>query len=195
MRQAIESAVQIFRANPDASNDEIFCRFIDGGIERSVAAQLIVLLPLAYGRVSLSNSGVLFSDTYIGEVEPSQDRRESRLGSLPLWTEAVAFARHEASRGVAGQAFFTIASRSAEVRAINAALHDEKKLQNLVCRPTVILWSSFDSSAGCSERVTSGSARTEKVILAVVVGIAVLVGLLAIGAVVYEVISLVRASH
>ena len=63
MRQAIESAVQLMRSNPKCAAREMFQLLLDSGIDRPVAAQLLVLVPHAYGRVGLDGCGVLFSDT------------------------------------------------------------------------------------------------------------------------------------
>jgi len=48
MRQAIESAVRIFRANPNASEDEILNRVVETGIRRPLAMQLAALGSFAF---------------------------------------------------------------------------------------------------------------------------------------------------
>jgi hypothetical protein len=141
MRQVIESAVQIFRSNPNLSDDEIVNLVIESGIGRPMAIQLVALSPLAYGRVMLSDSGVPFSATYICLGEQGQGDRKSRLDALPLWSEAINLARHD------GEAFFPIASRSSEIQAANAALLNGKEIEKLIWSPPVFLW-PVDSFAG-----------------------------------------------
>ncbi len=209
MHQAIQSAVQTFRSNPDSPDREIFNRLLESGIERQEATRLIVLLPLAYGRVMLSdNKGVLFSDTYICKGDHGKPDRESRLDTLPLWKEAINFAMND------GEPFFAIAGRSPEISVVNAALQDGIKLEklNLVLSPPVILWADFglftgsDGDANKSQylwqiwssferMLPNDYSRTEKMIAAMAMGTAILVGLIAIGVVGYYAISLWLASH
>src|SRR5688572_12449350 len=92
MRHAIQTAVQKFRANPDASDDEILDGVTESGIERPMAMQLVALIPIAYGRVMLSDEGVRFSDTYICRGEEGRAERTGRLDTLPLWSAIIRFA-------------------------------------------------------------------------------------------------------
>jgi hypothetical protein len=141
MQQAVQLAVQVFRANPNASADEILSRVLESGIDRPMAVQLVALLPIAYGRVMLRDDGVRFSDTYICLGEQGQAERRGRIEALPLWSAIIHFARGD------GEPFFPIASRSSEIRAANEALRDGKKLRDLVWSPPVFLW-PVDSFAG-----------------------------------------------
>jgi hypothetical protein len=191
MRQFIESAVRIFRTHPNSSDDEILDLVVESGVERAMATQLVALLPLAYGRVMLSDSGSAFSNTYICVGEKGKADRKGNLNTLPLWAEAISFAKQD------GEPSFPIASRSAEVRAANEALHNGSKLQNLVWSPPVFLW-PVDSFAGSGE----GSSKQRGWLPAhngtpaekVVTVIAILIGLTIFSVVVYYAISLLRAS-
>jgi hypothetical protein len=209
MRESIQTAVEIMRSHRQSSEGEIFQLLLDRGIDRPIAVQLVTLLPIAYGRVVLAGSGVLFSDTYLCLDEGGEPGAASRLDGVPLWTEAVAFAKHEVSSEVAGEALLAIAGRSSEVDAINKALHDGKKLQNLRCFPPLFPWPDFASSVGSGRAVKKSRwrwqlwegqemlplSRGERVMARVAMAIAILVGLLAIGVVGYYAISLWRASH
>lgn len=64
MRDLTQSAVQIFRSYPDADADEILNRIMETGVERRMAVQLVLLVPLAYGHVLRSDTGVLFANAY-----------------------------------------------------------------------------------------------------------------------------------
>ncbi len=200
MRQRIESAVQILRANPNASDDEILDLVIANGIERPLAMQLVALLPLAYGRVMLSDTVGSFSDTYICVGEEGQSERKGSLDTLPLWREAINFARQDQ------EPFLPIAGRSCEIRTANAALRDGTKLQNLVWGPPVFLW-PVDSFPG-SGRVETKAARwwrqmwnapaahslsrSELTIARCAMVVAIFAGLLAVGVLVYYVIAILR---
>jgi hypothetical protein len=134
MRDLIESAVQIFRANPEAGDDDILEKVIATGVDRPLATQLVALLPIAYGRMLLSKDRVSFSDYYICLRDNGKPGRTGRLACLPVWAEALDFATHD------GYPPFPIASRSSEIRVANEALKDGKTLQSLVWSPPVFLW-------------------------------------------------------
>jgi hypothetical protein len=134
MRQVIGSAVQIFRANPETPDDAILEKVIATGVDRALAAQIVALLPIAYGRMVFSNDSVPFSDYYICLRENGKPGRTGRLARLPVWPAALDFAAHD------GDPPFPIASRSPELRVANEALKDGKKLQSLVWSPPVFLW-------------------------------------------------------
>jgi hypothetical protein len=134
MRQIIAAVVQVFRDNPNLADNDILKRVIDSGVENSLAVQAVALLPIAYGRVMLSDEQVRFSGTYVCLGEDGKNQRTGRLSSLPVWAEAIDFARHD------GNSFLPIASRSSEMRVCNEALKNGKKLANLVCSPPVFLW-------------------------------------------------------
>src|SRR5437764_1101089 len=195
MRQIIESAIQIMRSHSECSAEEIFQRLLDGGIDRRVAVQLVILLPHAYGRAELDGCGVLFSNEYICLDEGAEPCRKGWLDDLPLWREAIAFARQEVSNGVSGEALLAVAGRSAEINAINKAFHNGKKVQNLVCGPMVSLWPEFAASLDSGQvaerklrwwqiwtwferSLPSNYSRAEKGIATGVFGAAILAGLL-----------------
>lgn len=196
MQGIIESAAQVFRSNPDLDEDELLERLIESGIERKMAIQLIALLPLAYGREVLSDTGVLFSDFYVYLNEPGR----GRLTSLPLWAEVVEFAKQDP------EAAFPIASRSPEIRAANEGLNDGQTLDTLVWGPAAFLW-PFEPIPGLEatarkpswwrqiwdapalHSVTPGQRTLARI--AMVIG--VLVGLFAACLVAYYGISLLRA--
>lgn len=201
-QQAIEAAVQMFRFHPDAPEEEILNRLLERGMDRLVATQLIGLLPIAYGRVLLSDSrGVQFADTYIHPGDHRHAAREIRLDTLPLWTDAIRFARQD------GEPFIAIASRSPEVRAVNAALLDGKQLESLLCSPPVFLWPEFPMPAG-SGMVAEKShgwrqiwqapaehplSRGDLTVARVAMILAVLVGLVAVGVAGYYAFTLWQA--
>jgi hypothetical protein len=195
MRQIIEMAVQVFRDNPDVDEDEILERMISGGIDRQMAVQLVVLLPLAYGREVLSDTGVLFSDFYVYLNEPGR----GRLSALPLWAEAVEFTKQDP------EAAFPIASRSREIRAANEGLNDGQTLDTLVWGPVAFLrrfepipgveatarkpsWWRQIWDAPALHSVRPGERRLARI--AMVIGI--LAGLVAVGVVGYYTIMVLR---
>lgn len=195
MHQVIESAVQIFRTHPELDDGEIVQRLMERGIERRVAMQLVMLVPLAYGRVTLSYSGVLLSDFYRCEGKP----RTSRLSALPLWAAALDYAKQDLEPPS------PLAIRSPEVKAANAALLDGATVESLVWGPPDFLWPieplpELQGAAKTSRwwrRVWDGPAlhsvtHGERIAARVAMVIGILVGLLAVGVVGYYGISLLR---
>jgi len=196
MRQQIQTAVQIFRANPELDDDEILQRVMDTGVEKQMAVQLVTLLPLAYGRVALSDMGLIFTNTYLCLGQPGK----GRLDALPLWAEALDFAKQDPEPS------FPIASRSPEIRAANSALNDGQKLESLVWSPPAFLWpiepipgqeQTAKKKSNWLQRIWDDPADYsvtcgERIITRIVMVIAILVGLFALSLVAYYAIPLLR---
>ena len=134
IRQVIGAVAQMFRDNHALADDDILKRVIDTEVDRSLAMQAVALLPLAYGRVMLSDDSVPFSETYVCLGENGKNQRTGKLEALPVWPEAIDFARHDC------EPFLPIASRSSEIRVANEALKDGKKLEKLIWSPPVFVW-------------------------------------------------------
>jgi len=197
LRELIKSTVRIFRANPHLDADEILQLIIDTGVERRLAIQLVALLPLAYGRVLLSDTGALFPGTYLCLGTPGK----GRLDALPLWSEALTFAQNDA------EPFFPIASRSPEVRAANRALRDGKKLDSLVWAPPAFLWpiEPIPGTEGGASRphwlrqmwdepAIYSVPRRERTLARIAMVVGILVALFAVGLVAYYALDLLRGS-
>jgi hypothetical protein len=95
-------------------DEELFVRLVEAGIERRMAARLVELLPIAYGRILLADSGIIFNENYQrmdnrGKISPEQS-----LASVPLWREIVTHAEEEISHNISNQEMIAVASRSAE---------------------------------------------------------------------------------
>jgi hypothetical protein len=195
MRGVIESAVQVFRSNPDLDDAEILERMVECGIERKMASQLVALLPLAYGREVLSDTGVLFSDFYRCSGKPAR----GRLSGLPLWPQVVEFAKHDPEPA------FPIASRSSEVTAANEGLEAGQKLEAVVWGPAYFLEPlepipGLEASAkkpSWWRQIWDGPAlhsvtHGERTLARIAMVIGILAGLVAIGVVGYYTIMLLR---
>lgn len=146
MQPEIALAVQIIRSHLNAPEADLLEALLAHGINRPVAVQLIMLVPLAYGRAGLANSGVRFSDYFICMGPNGRPKRECKLNSLAVWNESIAFARKEIDSGACGAAALAIAGRSPETNAINQALHGGEKIEDLVISPPVFIWPEFNSS-------------------------------------------------
>ncbi|PWU11861.1 MAG: hypothetical protein C5B50_22650 [Verrucomicrobia bacterium] len=179
--------------------EEILNRVIESGVERAAAIQLVALLPLAYGRVSLSGSGAVFCERYVALDAQGKPGQSGSLASLPFWLQALDFAKQDREPS------FPIMSRSAEVRAANAALLDGKKLGDLVwSAPVFVRPIDFSANPGNLQpkarwwrQIWDAPAEhsvthRESTIARGAMIVALLVGLFAIGALMYYVVALLR---
>lgn len=197
VRQHIQSAVEIFRAHPDADADEILQLITDSGLEQPLAIQLLLFVPLAYGRVMLSDKDILFPSTYLCLGKPAK----RRLDALPLWAEALEYAKQDR------EPFFPIAGRSSEVRAVNDAMRDGEKLEDLIFTPPGFLW-PIESVPGLAPGFKQpgvfrqiwddpaeyhSMTRRGRTAARVAMVIAIMVGLFAVGAVAYYGLAVLQA--
>jgi hypothetical protein len=194
MRKMIESAVRIFHSHPELEGYEILDLFMDEGIEEQTAIQLLVLLPLAYGRVHMPENEVLFPGTYLCLGEPSQ----GRLDALPLWAEVLEFAKEDKGP------FLFIAGRSAEFRIAERAIQEGKKLESVVWAPPIFWWHIEPPPGSASknpnwlrriwdEPAIHSVSRQERTLARAAMVAAVLVGFFAVSLVVYYGLSTFRA--
>jgi hypothetical protein len=144
-RNTIELTVQLMRSNPKARANDILQLLIERGIDRLAAVQLVLLVPLAYGRAGLAGCGIQFSDEYRC-IETGEVGQPRKLSALPLWREIVTFARSEVSSGAGGDALLAVAGGSSEIDAINKVLKDGRKVEGLVLSGPVFLWPEFAAS-------------------------------------------------
>ncbi|MDQ3034902.1 MAG: DUF6348 family protein [Myxococcota bacterium] len=113
---AADLGVAAFMSMPGGDDQDIRAQLEGAGVEPWLAQRLVVWLPVAFGRRLLD--GVAFSDECIG------DPGIARLGADPTFVAAAA----RAARATRDE-MSTIAMRSAEVRAVNAALHARPSAQ------------------------------------------------------------------
>jgi hypothetical protein len=108
-------------------------------MERDLAARLVEFLPLAYGRLVLGDSGILFSEAFDRVLLDGRISRKG-LSSEPLWDLVVEFARNEANHGVSGKDLISVAGRSAEFQAANELLQQGAKLEDVAFTSPVLFW-------------------------------------------------------
>ena len=136
MRDALQRAVAVFRNNPQADDSELVDALCAAGIERSVADAVVVFLPIAFTRVVMQKSGVTFSDAYIRARSDGTFSRELSLHEHPVFVAATQLA----VAGISPDDLTAVAIRSAEMGAINNALHAGSQLADLVMSPVVVMW-------------------------------------------------------
>jgi hypothetical protein len=102
----------------------------DAEIEKRFGRWVLAIVPLAFGRVLLDKLGVAYSATAI------VDDREVALEADAMYRSALAHARAVHDRD--GDMFRTLALRSAEIDAVNQALHRGSQPADLLLSPPVI---------------------------------------------------------
>jgi hypothetical protein len=68
MKNLISRAIVLLRTSPSLEDEALYRALVADGMEREFAARLVEFLPLAYGRLVLANSGILFSDALEGAL-------------------------------------------------------------------------------------------------------------------------------
>lgn len=132
----IERAVNILPH--DAEDYEIEALLVEDGITEKMAYQLVAFVPLAFTRVLLRDTGVRFSDEY-SLINSVSRKAQGRFLSLePVFVAALKFANDWIQNSRDKNIFLTIASRNAEFKAINEALHAGAKPENLIMYTSII---------------------------------------------------------
>jgi|SRR5215469_10531095 len=112
----------IFRQSPELDDNAVFEELVRQGVHRRVAERLLVLVPSAYCRVWLRDSGVQCSDSFKVRISDGEsgDWFEARtLSSEPVWREALACAEAEMRNGVSPKEFVLVADRGPELNIVN----------------------------------------------------------------------------
>jgi hypothetical protein len=109
------------------------------GATPAEADRFVAYLPLAFGRVLLHGMGIGFSSTVILRNYTTGASREVALDDEEIFVEAARLAEEAHANGtMSREEFSALALCSAEVNAVNNALHGGSKPEDLVCSPTVV---------------------------------------------------------
>ena len=141
MNDSITIALKVFIAGRHKPGVEILEDLVGAGLERRLAVQIFLLLPVAYCRVMFEPRGVYFPDYF-----QLRDDSSSVVGSLPFtsirfWKDALS-AANASTEG--GDAFIAVAGRSAEFRAVNQLLIDGAALKDIRCSAGLMKKSDFE---------------------------------------------------
>ena len=140
MDNVFSKVVAILRCFTEKENDEIHRMLVTDGLDPRTAEKLVVLLPMAYCRILLADSGAKFPTTFCRRLPDARISAEQPLSSEPLWERAVEYARAEIERGVSPNDLLAVAGRSAEFDAANQMLHKGSKLADIIFTPSVLIW-------------------------------------------------------
>jgi hypothetical protein len=120
---AVAHYIDLVRDSPQLSDEELENRLTALEVEESVAHGCITFVPLAFGRAIVKDLGVSVPDSYIEYDLSTKQQTEKPLGEQFefIWAKSVLDIYRQSPEY--NSAFKTIAVRSAEVDAINSALH------------------------------------------------------------------------
>jgi hypothetical protein len=138
----VSQAVAMMKAQSGQEDHTVIEALVASGIDSNDAEWLVALLPVAFTRVLFKSGGPSFADTYQCMREDGSVSGEHRLSDEPIFVHALAIA-DTADR----ETMLAVAGRSAELNAINKALHAGSKLENLVLSPPIFLRASRLQSA------------------------------------------------
>lgn len=206
LRDTVELVAQLMRTHPETSDAELLQRCREHGVSPGFATQLIALLPIAYGRQSLADTNVVFSESYAIVDSAGEVQSVHRLDTLAAWIEAVGYARQD------GEKSYPIASRSPEVRSVNALLLEKKfdrdKHAHAAVSPPRFTGPAFEPTNAITTKrlprlwwqlwnapAEHSVAGGQLVLARGAMILCVLVGMLAVGGVLYYAIALWRTTH
>lgn len=139
----VDFAASLYGRYRDGDDKAIAAALKQAGADPVTIADLIAFIPLGFSRALLDESGVTFQPNYTVMNPETNEEASLPLAGEPAFAEAYALARRWREANMNGDLFTTIVTRSAEFRAINDALNNGSKLENLVASEPVILNSNW----------------------------------------------------
>jgi hypothetical protein len=114
--------MEIIAANPQSDDNQIEQELRGRGIEAGLAEDLVAFAPIAFGREVLQQLGVKYSDLYrLHSLTDGSEREMSFANEMAYaWARAMIGLYRTPERN---EVFKLVATRSAELAAINNALH------------------------------------------------------------------------
>ena len=130
----IEQAAAIFESNPSKKSDEIIDMLIKKLGNEAIAIDLFRFLPIAYCRMMIRD--VNFPNAYMIR-ESDGSHSEHKLMDNALYVEVDRFVIRKFIGQVSQENIMSVLNYSAEFQAINTALYNGSKLEDLVLAPPV----------------------------------------------------------
>lgn len=128
---AIVSLAEIIAARSEFTEDELYVAMSAAGIPIPVADRAYKFTQTAWGRVFLDGLGVQFGADYLCFNAAGEVIESGRLADQPYFAAAVRLAPQYAR----SPGFRRFVLMSADVNAVNSALHAGSKPENLVMGP------------------------------------------------------------
>jgi hypothetical protein len=146
---AVRAAIEVLAM--DKSDDGTVSRKLSEvmGISINSASTLVTFIPLACARFWLAGSPLRFTPTYLQSDESGNAAQRKSFERNSIFRESYRQAQQLIGAEDSNDKLLTIASRSPEFQAINAALHDGARLEDLeLAEPIVAFDDVHFSPAG-----------------------------------------------
>lgn len=138
VKSAVKIAIEVYIANPDCDNETLEVALLQAGLFPDMARRMTEFLPLPFGREILSGDGVQFQPDYLRLDDQGRERFRGLLIDEPIYREALALVPAVAAQGRTVLSAFV--GRSAEMDAINQALHSGSQLADLMMSSPIFAW-------------------------------------------------------
>lgn len=132
-------AIPVFVRNAEFNLDTVRIGLITSRIPGAAIEPIVEFLPLAFGRDLMGAMGVPFPDEYVRVDGEGRERLRAKLADEPWFVESQKLAPAVMTE-MGSDAFMAVAGRSAELDAVNQALHAGSQPGDLVFAPPVMKW-------------------------------------------------------
>ena len=139
IQETVRLAVALLTQHPPLDDAGVVELLVQSGVALPTAHDLTAFVPLGFTRALLGTSGVTFQPTYVRIHPHTQTPTRYRLADEPIFVAAYALGQQMMAPGSDRAHFFAVAGRSAEMRALNQALHAGSKIEDLVCSEPMFL--------------------------------------------------------
>jgi hypothetical protein len=144
----IEAQIQVYidylLAHPHVDDQAVIDALKQAGIGENRAFELVIWVPMAFGRAVLERLDVKLPSTFQLTASDGKILTRRRFSDEPVYVEAYRIATALAQPEFH---FLTIGSRSAEFQAVNAALLQGSEVKNLVAAEPVVSFPDQSSQA------------------------------------------------
>jgi hypothetical protein len=144
LEDLVRIAVEILAESRDNDATASQCLAETAKISGASASTLIMFVPIAFARVWLAGSPLRFPATYLRCYESEGPLKQESFDANPVFLTAYQQAQQLIRDGFSNDKLLAIASRSPEFRAINAALHDGARLENLELVELLVTYDDFN---------------------------------------------------
>ena len=139
-------------SRPAAEDEEVIDALKGAGIPSRRAYELVLWVPMAFGRRVLEGPDLPLPETYLLVTPDFAAETRRFLRDEEVFVESRALIDRFLSEGMTNDQFLVIAGRSSEFNAVNEALHAGSEISNLVVSESVVCLSKRDAGAVKSNR-------------------------------------------
>lgn len=138
--EAIKTALPVFAEHKGSDEEALEQALLSAGIPPALTIKLLGFMPLAFARVLMGGTGIMFQDYYLRYNYQTIKDQKRKLMDEPVYRESFELASYIAARKMAGEAFKAVAFRSPELAAVNEGLRNGSRPERMIMSPLVIIW-------------------------------------------------------